>query len=156
MSVSAYDIAKRLVGLREIEGAQHQPFIQWALTLCGYSPDSPDEIPWCSAFVNAVALLAGCRMTHSAAARSWLRVGEAIDPVDAHSGWDVVVLSRGPEPQPGPGVILAPGHVGFFAGWIGVYPDRAAEFRLLGGNQSDRVSFEVFPRSRILGVRRLR
>jgi hypothetical protein len=77
-------------------------------------------------------------------------VGEAVQISDARVGFDVVVLKRGPEPQPGPEVTQgAPGHVGYFAGLSenGVM--------LLGGNQHDHVSYENFAPERVLGVRRL-
>jgi hypothetical protein len=46
--------------------------------------------------------------------------------------------------------MTAPGHVGFFAGLDG--GPRAPG---LGGNQSDAVNVSSYPRSRILGIRRL-
>ena len=63
---------------------------------------------------------------------------------------DVVVFSRGgAEIQPGPDVLDAPGHVAFFV-------SASDEFvRVVGGNQNNQVCEQVFPRSRVLGVRRL-
>src|SRR5690606_39921274 len=54
--------------------------------------------------------------TNSARARSWLRVGITVPIESATKGWDIVVLKRGQGPQPGPEIINAPGHVGFYAG----------------------------------------
>ena len=59
------------------------------------------------------------------------------------------MLSRGVGAQPGPDVIAAPGHVGFFAGLDG------AHVLLLAGNQGDAVTVAPFDRTRVLGVRRL-
>ncbi|MDQ1255853.1 MAG: hypothetical protein QG656_447, partial [Candidatus Hydrogenedentes bacterium] len=65
------------------------------------------------------------------------------------AGFDVVVLKRGTGSQPGPEVIKAPGHVGFFSGREG------NEVLMLGGNQSDSVNVTRYESSRILGIRRL-
>ena len=64
-------------------------------------------------------------------------------------GFDVVILRRGGGDQPGPEVLDAPGHVGFFAG------HEDPNVLLLGGNQGDSVSVAPFAAARILGVRRL-
>ncbi len=55
--------------------------------------------------------------------------------------------------SPGAEVLEAPGHVGFFGGFV----DRPSgrRIRILGGNQSDRVSLECYDVGRVLGVRRL-
>ncbi len=60
-----------------------------------------------------------------------------------------MILKRGGGKQPGPDVIKAPGHVGFFAGV------EEKSVLVLGGNQSDEVNVSPFPVARVLGVRRL-
>jgi len=60
-----------------------------------------------------------------------------------------VILRRGQGEQPGPDVIDAPGHVGFFAGVSG------GSILVLGGNQSDAVNVKAFPADSVLGIRRL-
>jgi uncharacterized protein (TIGR02594 family) len=148
---SCYAVAMRLRGIEEREGAKHHPFIQWALSLCGWDLDTPDEVPWCSAFVNAIAFLLDRPMSKSAAARSWLNRGQAIALADAEPGDDIVILKRGRGPQPGPEVTSgAPGHVGFFAG---AAPD--GKVLVLGGNQGDSVSIAAFDRADVIGVKRL-
>ncbi len=82
-------------------------------------------------------------------ARSWLAVGVPVDLDSAHVGFDVVVLKRGIGDQPGPAVLDAPGHAGFYAGRLG--PD----LLITGGNQSDSVNMAQYRLERILGVRRL-
>lgn len=140
--MKAFDLAQRFVGeIRELPGAQHHPFIQWALMLCGLGSDQPDETPWCSAFVNAIAWTLQLPRSKSAAARSWLNVGQVIELRMAMPGNDVVVLRRGTNP--------AQGHVGFFAGLQG---DRV---HLLGGNQGNEITIAAFPVSDVVGVRRL-
>jgi uncharacterized protein (TIGR02594 family) len=111
---------------------------------------SHDEVPWCSGFVNYVCWLLRLPRSKDLRARSWLTVGQGIDFGDADTG-DIIVLKRGKGDQPGPDVIDAPGHVGFFAG----YDDENQLIEVLGGNQSDTVKISRYPRSRLLGVRRL-
>jgi uncharacterized protein (TIGR02594 family) len=148
---SCYAVAFRLREIRERDGAKHHPFIQWALSLTGYGHDAADEVPWCAAFVSAVAFLLGLPYSRSAAARSWLNHGQAIKLEEAEPGNDIVILKRGRGLQPGPEVTSgAPGHVGFFAG---SGPD--GRVMLLGGNQSDAVTTQGFDRADVLGVRRL-
>lgn len=84
-------------------------------------------------------------------------VGSAIpDWREAKTGFDVVILKRGGTNEPGPEVLDAPGHVGFYAG-AEADPMRGAEgyILLLAGNQSDQVNVSRFPMSQILGIRRL-
>lgn len=136
--------------IHEIPGGKDHPFIQWCHMLCGLGPDQPDEVPWCSSFINALAFMQGLPRTKSAAARSWLDVGRMITLVDARIGYDVVVLKRGKEPQPGAEVTKAPGHVGLYSG---VQSDG---IWLLGGNQKNGVTRQWFPAAQILGIRRLK
>lgn len=148
MTITAYDLAQRYVGVHEFTGAKDHPLVVWWLSLCGL-PDSHDEVPWCSAFVNGVAWELRLPRSNSAAARSWLTVGIPVDLPDAQPGFDVVVLQRGTGKQPGSDVVAAPGHVGWFAGVEG------SDVLLLGGNQGDAVSVSRFSAARVLGVRRL-
>jgi hypothetical protein len=75
-------------------------------------------------------------------------VGQSIPLSDAKPGYDVVILSRGKNPAPA-SVLQAPGHVGFYAG------QDETTVSLLAGNQGDMVGIAAFPKSRILGIRRL-
>jgi len=150
MNIDAFSLAQRYVGaVMERKGSVHHPLIQWWLSLCGLGMDSPDETPWCSAFLQGIAWELRLPRSKSAAARSWLNVGLPIPLSDARAGFDVVILQRGAGPQPGPEVLQAPGHVGLFAGL------EAGRVLLLGGNQGDQVSIAGFPVDRVLGVRRL-
>jgi uncharacterized protein (TIGR02594 family) len=147
--MNTYQLAQRFVGeVKEWPGNKHNPLIQWWHSLCGL-PDTPDEVPWCSSFVNGIAWLLRLPRSKSAAARSWLKVGVPVSMSQAALG-DVVVLQRGSGPQPGPEVTSgAPGHVGFYAGREG------AHVLVLGGNQSNEVNVSRYPLERVLGVRRL-
>ena len=148
LPITAYDLALRFVGVREIEGTVDSPQILAMLRLDAEWPKH-DEVPWCSAFINYVTWLLRLPRSKSLVARSWLTVGIPKDIADAYLGFDVVILKRGGGNQPGPSVIAAPGHVGFYAG-----QDERSVY-LLGGNQGDSVSVLPYPKSRILGVRSL-
>ncbi len=153
---SAYEIAERYIGMSEVPGTKDNPAILAMLKLDNQWPEG-DEVPWCSGFVNWIAWHLRLPRSKSLMARSWLAVGEPIDHTvyrDDDSklmerGFDVVILKRGGGDQPGPEVLKAPGHVGFYAGH-----DSKKVF-LLGGNQGDSVSVAAFDWDRILGIRRL-
>lgn len=147
--MTAFELAQRFIGVRELPGAADTPLIQWWLSLCGMGAHAHDEVPWCSAFANGIAWILRLPRSNSAAARSWLGVGQAVSIDQAVVGNDVVVLKRGEGRQPGPEVLAAPGHVGFFAGREG---DRVL---VLAGNQSNSVNVASFPADQVLGVRRL-
>jgi len=149
-AVTLYDMAERFVGeIHERPGGQDHPWIQWALSLCGYGFDAHDEVPWCSAAVNAWAWMLRRPLSRSAAARSWLLIGEGVALEDAERGWDVVILKRGDGLQPGPEVIAAPGHVGILS------DVKDGRVWVIGGNQRDGVTVASFPTALILGIRRV-
>lgn len=148
MEITPFKIAQRFIGVREGAGAINEPLVLAMLRLDSKWVEK-DETAWCSAFVNFVCFLLELPRSRSLAARSWLTVGASIPLSDARPGFDVVVLKRGAGVQPGPDVLAAPGHVGFYAG------QTAGEVLLLAGNQGDAISIAPFPKSRILGVRRL-
>jgi uncharacterized protein (TIGR02594 family) len=150
IKVTPYDIAHRYIGLHELEGKdQDHPLIQWWLSMCSLGYDSPDETPWCSAFLQHPFYELGLPRSRSAAARSWLTVGRPVNLTIAARGFDVVVLKRGPGPQPGPEVLAAPGHAGLFSGIQG------SHVLVLAGNQGNGVSIAPFPIGQILGIRRI-
>jgi uncharacterized protein (TIGR02594 family) len=150
MTVTAFDLAQRFVNMKEVAGPTSNPLVLGMLQLDDKWPKD-DAVPWCSAFLNFITWLLRLPRSKSLAARSWLTVGQAIAIDSAMPGFDVVVLKRGGGAQPGPTVIKAPGHVGFFAGY-----DRTAKtVQVLGGNQGDSVSVASFPVAQVLGVRRL-
>jgi uncharacterized protein (TIGR02594 family) len=165
LDCSAFTLATRYIGTRELPGERDNPHIlAWLMDAGVADPRQAtglyhDETPWCASFVGHIVRLCALRAPHAPArARSWLQAGLPIDPKDALIGWDVVVLQRGDGLQPGPEVVAAPGHVGFFAGW---HTAAGATFeptaiRVLGGNQGNQVSVATFPMARVLGVRRLR
>jgi len=150
MNLTGIDVARRFIGIHELPGKPADALIVAMLQCCDKSSTS-DEIAWCSAFVNFVAMLfPDTPRSKSLAARSWLLIGRPVALRDAVPGWDVVVLKRGDGQQPGPDVIQAQGHVGFFVSTAN------GNVLILGGNQGDAVSLAQFPVDRVLGVRRIR
>jgi uncharacterized protein (TIGR02594 family) len=148
MNITAFDIAQRFSGIQEVGGSVDNPQIISMLRLDNDWPEN-DEVPWCSAFANYVCWLLRLPRSKSLRARSWLTIGKGIHIDDAVAGFDVVVLKRGKGEQPGPEVLKAPGHVGFYAGRFGSF------IEVLGGNQSDTVKISRYPVKSLLGVRRL-
>jgi hypothetical protein len=109
--MTLYDLALRFVGLAELPGPKHNGFISWCHSLCSLSPDTPDEVPWCSSFLNGLAWILRLPRSKSAAARSWLEVGIPVPLEEARQG-DIVIFKRGNGIQPGPEITRgAPGHV---------------------------------------------
>ncbi len=148
IEITAFDLAQRFIGIKEVAGKVSNPQILTMLQLDN-SWVSVDEVPWCSAFVNYIAWLLRLPRSKSLAARSWLQVGSCVAVQEAEVGFDVVILKRGNPPQPGPEVIDATGRVGFDAGFEGEV------VLILGGNQSDSVNVSRLPFNNILGIRRL-
>ena len=141
MKITAYQLASRYIGVKEVKGQIDNPIIIAMLRLDQKWPEH-DEVPWCSAFVNWIAWQLRLPRSKSLMARSWLEIGEVIEHYsDAKVGWDVVILSRGKNPELG--------HVGFFAGYDG------SDVYVLGGNQNNEVSQELYKQNRIIGIRRL-
>lgn len=150
-----FDEAMRFVGeVMELPGQSHDPFIQWCFMCCsGFGPNTPDEVPWCSAFVNRMAWLQRLPRSKSAMARSWLTVGQAVEREKAVVGYDVVVLERGVGKQPDASVLDAPGHVGIYAGMETSHGPYMV--MVLGGNQKNGVTVQAFPVGKVLGIRRI-
>jgi uncharacterized protein (TIGR02594 family) len=114
-------------------------------TLTGIDPVHTE---WCAAFVNGVLEESGIPGSESVSeyplmARSFLTWGEKISKEDINAG-DIVVLPRGDASWQG--------HVGFYVRTI----ERAGVtyYAILGGNQSNKVSIELYRASRVLGIRR--
>jgi uncharacterized protein (TIGR02594 family) len=147
MEVTAYSMAERFRSTNEVKGAVDNPQIMTMLKLDNSWPQN-DEVPWCSAFVNYICWLLRLPRSKSLMARSWIQAGTPIELSDAKVGFDIVVLKRGSY-APGPEVLKAPGHVGFYAG------HNAKEVFILAGNQGDSVNTDEFDVTKILAVRRL-
>lgn len=141
MTETLYQRAERFVGIVfERPGADDHPLIRWWHSLCTIG-EQPDEVPWCSSFLNGMAWDMRLPRSKSAAARSWLGVGVSIPLSEAEAVADVIVLRRGTSPESG--------HCGLYSGRDG------SRVHLLGGNQANAVSVAPFEIDRVLGVRRL-
>jgi uncharacterized protein (TIGR02594 family) len=151
IELTAFEFAQRYTNIKEVAGNMSNPLILAMLRLDQKWPDD-DKVPWCSAFMNWICWNLRLPRSKSLRARSWLLVGEEVGVNSAEVGFDIVILKRGGGSQPGPEVIEAPGHVGFFAGWSYQNPNNVL---MLGGNQNDSVNTSAYSMNRILGIRRL-
>jgi uncharacterized protein (TIGR02594 family) len=149
VETSAFEVAKRYLGIKEREGNDDHPDIRAWLSRAGLD-GFHDETPWCGAFVLNIAFVLGLESPSiPARARSWLTVGEPIELEDLRRGMDIVIFKRG-QWAPGPEVLEAPGHVALFSA------NRQHDVEVVGGNQSDGVTFARYPLHRVIGRRRLR
>lgn len=149
IETSAYLLAERFIGTKEIPGKEDNPMILAMLKMDDEWPEH-DEVPWCSSFINYIAWQLRLPRSKSKLARSWLNVGVPIHSQEARAQEDIVILKRGTGDQPGPENTTAPGHVGFFVSLHG------SKVYILGGNQGDSVSVKGFSVGHVLGYRRLK
>jgi uncharacterized protein (TIGR02594 family) len=147
VNITAFDLAMRFVGIKEIAGTLDNPLILAMLKLDNNWPQH-DETPWCSAFPNFICFMLRLPRSKDLSARSWLTVGRTLIGKELKVGFDIVILSRDDAANPDAG------HVGFYAG-MDEYGAAATQIHLLGGNQGDAVSVMPFPTNRIIGLRRL-
>lgn len=129
--------ARKLIGLKEIPGAKHEPRIVQFFAEAGHGYVKDDETSWCAAFANAMLKRVGITGTGSLAARSFLNWGEKLDRPRVGC---IVVFWRGSPSS-------WQGHVGFYAG------ENQTHIRVLGGNQSNAVNISSYPKSQLLGYR---
>jgi uncharacterized protein (TIGR02594 family) len=107
----------------------------------------PVSYEWCAAFVNAILrvnLIPGSDSVNDYPfmARSFLFWGDAVQ--EPRMG-DIVIFSRGNQGWQG--------HVGFYI--YAKMVDGENHYVILGGNQDDKVSYDTYPVSKVLGIRRL-
>lgn len=126
-------VAAQELGVSEIYGKRDNPRIVMyhASTKLGASPD---EVPWCSSFVNWCMEWAGREGTNSAAARSW----DAWGKKSAVQFGAVATIPR----TGGSGR-----HVFFIAGYTDTHVFG------LGGNQSDKVNVVPYRKNTLTAVR---
>lgn len=128
-------VARSLIGTKEIPGPQHNSWIAkgWARLGAGWFND--DETPWCGFFVAHCMDAAGQPYPGKgefARAKAWATWGRACQPVVGA----VVVFERD-----------GGGHVGFLVG------ASAANYYVLGGNQSNAVNITPIAKSRAVATR---
>lgn len=107
----------------------------------------PVRVEWCAAFVNSVLEETGIPSNknhkYPLTARAFLDWGHVISKDDISPG-DVVVFPRGNQGWQG--------HVGFYIRTVTV--GDTDYYAILGGNQNDKVSIELFLATTALGIRR--
>lgn len=131
-------IAEKELGVTEISGNVHNKRIleyHQATELKA----TADEIAWCAAFVNWCLKQSGELGTLKANARSFLDWGVK---VDKPALGDVVVFWRGKKSG-------WQGHVAFYI------EENSDAVKVLGGNQNNKVCYMWYPKSQVLGYRRL-
>lgn len=102
----------------------------------------PTRVAWCAAFVNIILDQHNIEGTGSLLAQSFLEWGTE---VDSPRIGDVVIFERGDEGWQG--------HVGFY---INTVKQGGVEYyKILGGNQKNNISFELYPVRKVLGIRRI-
>ena len=128
------EAGRKLIGLEEIKGPQHNPEIlqMWKDIKRGGIKD--DETPWCAAFVGAMLERAGIQSSRFESAKSYLNWGIKLEQPCYGC---VAVFTRD-----------GGGHVGFVVGIT-----RIGNLLILGGNQSDAVNIKSFARNRVSGYR---
>lgn len=133
------DIARSLIGTKEVSGPAGNPKIMEMYRSVGHDWVKDDATAWCAAFVGHCLEKAGIRSTRLLTARSYLTFGQEIEPSKAREG-DIVILTRGSSAWQG--------HVGFL---VSATP---TQVKVLGGNQNNAVTIATYPKSRMIGVRR--
>ena len=129
-------IAHAEIGVAEVPGPGSNPrIVEYSKAADGIA--EPDDVPWCSSFMNWVWKKVGLKGTGSKYARSWLKWGVGLDQF--YPGC-IVVFWRGDRN----GEL---GHVTF-----GMKQSPAGTL-CLGGNQSDQVKYSWEDTSRILAFR---
>lgn len=135
-----FDLAKEEIGTWEwAEG--HNPKVLAYFKDAGHSEIKDDETAWCAAFVGAMLRRSGYKSTGSLLARSYLKWGEEVKEGDYQAG-DIAIFKRGNSSWQG--------HVGFISAVMG------DNLMILGGNQSNQVNEKPYPKSKLLGVRRMK
>ena len=132
-------IAEKELGVREIEGPRHEgrilEYLKTALNLGNWGRGR-DETAWCAAFVNWCLEQAGYDGTKHALARSFIDWGYVVDG-EPFGAVAVLRYSRNRDASTGS---RGGFHVGFFI------KEGKYSWRILGGNQSNSVSYRNFPK----------
>ncbi len=130
--------ADNLSGTEEVLGSGNNPVIlDWAKDLDIRYPG--DDVPWCGLFV---AHCIGATMpgevlpTNPLGARAWAVFGDATEP---RVGAVLVFWRESPS--------SGKGHVGFYTG------ENRNAYRILGGNQSNKVGLALIGKDRLLKAR---
>ena len=94
----------------------------------------PAKTPWCAGFVNVIEKQCGRKGTGKLLARSFLKYGT---PVRIPAVGDIVIFQRGNSSWQG--------HVAYYIS------EDSRGVLALGGNQSNKVCYSYYPKSKVLG-----
>jgi len=131
------------IGVREKIGKEDNPRIIEYFNLMKLDGRAlKDETAWCSAFMNAVCIMANYERTRRLTARSWLEAGYAPTEGRQRIGDACILWRESPTSWKG--------HVGIY-----IREDEKYVW-LLGGNQRNKVCIMKYRKSRVLGYRRLK
>ena len=126
-------------GIISWEGKLENPEVLKYFHEIGYEYINSDETPWCAAFLNWILKQCNIKGTNLLNARSFLKIGIPVS--DALLG-DLVVLWR--ISQDGPY-----GHCGIFI------KETDKLIWILGGNEDSSVKIKPYPKTQLLGYRRI-
>lgn len=135
-------------GIKEIAGNEkNNPEILKYFTEIGHKWVKTDETAWCSAYVNWCAKKSGFEYSGKLDARSWLNVGKQVFTPQLG---DIVIFWR-------ESLESWKGHVAFYINhiYINYINDIHNNIYCLGGNQGNMVQILPYPKTRLLGFRRL-
>lgn len=126
-------------GLSEIDGLANNPKIIEFFHDIGYAWVESENVAWCSASLNYFAKKHGYERSGKLDARSWLKVGEVVD-----------------KPQLGDVVVFWRKDIKSWEGHVGLYINSNDNYVWsLGGNVNNSISIAAYPKSRVLGYRKL-
>ena len=107
----------------------------------------PARTEWCAAFINSVleesGIISNKDHKYPLTARAFLDWGNKVTKENIQPG-DIVVFPRGNQGWQG--------HAGFYINTVEI--EGIEYYKILGGNQNDRVSIENYKSSTVLGIRR--
>lgn len=148
--------ARKLVGTKEVAGSSNNPVIMaWAKEVgretIGYTY-AGDHVPWCGLFAAVVVKRAGKTIpTGPLYALNWVNFGTPVAMRRQFNLANPLINAAGLAPSLGDVLVFkreGGGHVGFYIGEDDKY------FCVLGGNQSDNVTFTWIAKARCVAVRR--
>lgn len=125
--------AKALLGEKEIKGRLANERIKELYADAGHPEVVSDEVPWCAAFVGATLARANKPNTGSLVARDYVKYGNRLKSPKKYC---IGVMRRGNSSWEG--------HVGYVMDF-----DRDWVW-MLGGNQSNSVNVQRFPRNKFI------
>ena len=110
----------------------YESFATWKIT--------DTQTAWCSAFMNSIFASCGYEYSGSLVARSWLTVGETVT-----------------EPKPGDIVVFWRDKPSSWKGHVAMFISQDKKYiYALGGNQSNMVNIQKYPKNQVLKFKRPR